>query len=135
MRHVARHWGCLNTLYGPCQHLSPIKSSGVLHLRTRSSLNGLKCLESWRRLIPKLHARGAKSKTTLQLKELPQGMLTTDKDALEEEDERPTYPTMVQQARNNMQKFENCVLLTRVGGFYEVHQNHLHSSRTALIYL
>lgn len=62
-------------------------------------------------------------------------MLTTDKDAPEEEDERPTYPTMVQQARNNMQKFENCVLLTRVGGFYEVHQNHLHGSRPMLMVL
>ena len=30
------------------------------------------------------------------------------------------YPTVVQQALDNMKKYENCVLLTRVGSFYEV---------------
>ena len=61
-----------------------------------------------------------KSKSTFKLKDLPQGILGTDTVVHEEEDEGLTYPTMVQQARNNMRKFENCVLLTRVGGFYEV---------------
>lgn len=37
------------------------------------------------------------------------------------EEEGPAYPTVVLQARRNMQKFENCVLLTRVGGFYELY--------------
>ena len=32
----------------------------------------------------------------------------------------PVYPTVVQQALDNMRKFENCVLLTKVGSFYEV---------------
>jgi hypothetical protein len=32
----------------------------------------------------------------------------------------PQYPTVIQGARNNMVKFQNCVLLTRVGSFYEV---------------
>ena len=31
------------------------------------------------------------------------------------------YPTVIQQARDNMNKFINCVLLTRVGGFYEIY--------------
>jgi hypothetical protein len=35
-------------------------------------------------------------------------------------DEGPTYPTVMQQALNNMRKFSHCVLLTRVGSFYEV---------------
>jgi DNA mismatch repair ATPase MutS len=30
----------------------------------------------------------------------------------------------VLQARSNMRKFENCVLLTRVGGFYELYFEH-----------
>lgn len=38
----------------------------------------------------------------------------------EKEDESPAYPTVVQQAKDNMRKFEDCVVLTRVGGFYEV---------------
>lgn len=36
----------------------------------------------------------------------------------------PAYPPVVFQARRNMQKFENCVLLTRVGGFYELYFEH-----------
>ncbi|KAJ5154032.1 uncharacterized protein N7500_009471, partial [Penicillium coprophilum] len=36
-------------------------------------------------------------------------------------DEAPRYPTVVQGHRNNMQKFKNCVILTRVGGFYELY--------------
>ncbi|CAN8099132.1 unnamed protein product [Discula destructiva] len=36
----------------------------------------------------------------------------------------PAYPTVVLQARRNMQKFENCVVLTRVGGFYELYFEH-----------
>lgn len=31
---------------------------------------------------------------------------------------------MVLQARRNMRKFDNCVLLTRVGGFYELYFEH-----------
>ena len=31
---------------------------------------------------------------------------------------------MVQQARNNMRKFENCAVLTRVGNFYELYFEH-----------
>jgi DNA mismatch repair ATPase MutS len=30
----------------------------------------------------------------------------------------------VQQALNNMRKFESCVVLTRVGGFYELYFEH-----------
>lgn len=36
----------------------------------------------------------------------------------------PSYPTVVLQARRNMQRFDNCVLLTRVGGFYELYFEH-----------
>ena len=43
--------------------------------------------------------------------------------------ERPSYPTVVRQAWNNMRKFDKCVLLTRVGSFYEVP-----SSCTASLY-
>ncbi|KAF4342790.1 hypothetical protein FBEOM_3269 [Fusarium beomiforme] len=36
----------------------------------------------------------------------------------------PAYPTVLLQARQNMLKFDNCVLLTRVGGFYELYFEH-----------
>lgn len=41
-----------------------------------------------------------------------------------ESPEAPAYPTVVLQARRNMHKFANCVLLTRVGGFYELYFEH-----------
>ena len=64
--------------------------------------------------------RGAKSSSIVKLKELPQGILMTDLEPLSEPDNGPIYPTTIQQARTNMRKYESCVLLTRVGGFYEV---------------
>ncbi|EAW15157.1 mismatch repair ATPase MSH1 [Aspergillus clavatus NRRL 1] len=64
--------------------------------------------------------RGAKTRTTVNLKDLPQGVLKLEPydDAT---DDVPRYPPVVQGHRNNMQKFGNCVILTRVGGFYELY--------------
>jgi hypothetical protein len=52
---------------------------------------------------------------------LPQGGITAGLEKRAREDEEPEYPTVQQQARNNMLKFSHCVVITRVGGFYEVH--------------
>ncbi|KAJ6103309.1 hypothetical protein N7486_005736 [Penicillium sp. IBT 16267x] len=64
--------------------------------------------------------RGAKTQTTVKLQDLPQGVIKLDTydDGV---DDAPRYPTVVQGHRNNMQKFKNCVVLTRVGGFYELY--------------
>ncbi|TDZ73280.1 MutS protein-like protein 1 [Colletotrichum trifolii] len=67
-------------------------------------------------------SRGKRTKSTLKLDDLPQGLLPLD--PLPSQDEGPTYPTVVLQARQHMQKFDNCVLLTRVGGFYELYFEH-----------
>ncbi|RAL09260.1 mismatch repair ATPase MSH1 [Aspergillus homomorphus CBS 101889] len=68
----------------------------------------------------KVPHRNAKSKSVVKLKDLPQGALK-----LEPYDDGandgPQYPVVVQGHRNNMQKFRNCVILTRVGGFYELY--------------
>jgi DNA mismatch repair ATPase MutS len=55
----------------------------------------------------------------MKVQDLPQGSIPLDTVPLE--DDTPTYPTVVLQARANMRKFDNCVLLTRVGGFYELY--------------
>lgn len=83
--------------------------------------------------------RVRKTKTTVRLEDLPQGLLAhveppqalPEKDAQDapepapaNDDEGPSYPTVVSQARRNMIKFNNCVLLTRVGGFYELYFDH-----------
>ncbi len=62
--------------------------------------------------------RGAKSSTRVKLDDLPQGIIPAK--PLEPLQDEPAYPTVVQQARRNMRAFEHCVLLTRVGNFYEV---------------
>ena len=53
-------------------------------------------------------------------KHLAQGSIPSSTIRLDDNNAQPTYPTVVQQARNNINKFENCVVLTRVGSFYEV---------------
>jgi hypothetical protein len=67
----------------------------------------------------KIWARGAKRKSTVALKDLPQGILPKAV-LLQDAEAEPAYPTVIQQARNNMRKFSHCVVLTRVGSFYEV---------------
>ncbi|KAK0632319.1 muts domain V [Immersiella caudata] len=58
----------------------------------------------------------------VKLDELPQGVVLAE--PLPVEEDGPAYPTVVLQARRNMQKFDGCVLLTRVGGFYELYFEH-----------
>ena len=57
---------------------------------------------------------------TVQLDELPSSPIEPCIGLPAEENAGPAYPTVVQQALNNMRKYEKCVLLTRVGSFYEV---------------
>lgn len=75
----------------------------------------------WLLPVTKIHERGAKSKATVPLKDLQHDGGEVRQPLQETQDDGPGYPAVVQQARNNMRKFENCVLLTRVGSFYEVH--------------
>ncbi|OJJ99480.1 hypothetical protein ASPACDRAFT_29909 [Aspergillus aculeatus ATCC 16872] len=64
--------------------------------------------------------RTAKSKSVVKLKDLPQGALKLEpyEDGA---NDGPQYPVVLQGHRNNMQRFRNCVVLTRVGGFYELY--------------
>jgi hypothetical protein len=72
------------------------------------------------------HARvwtkGVKTVAKVDFADLPQGPLPAKALETIPEHEGPAYPTVIQQARNNMLKFSHCVVLTRVGGFYEVSQ-------------
>ncbi|KAK0733434.1 muts domain V-domain-containing protein [Lasiosphaeria miniovina] len=77
--------------------------------------------------LPLAHVRGKKTKTVVTLGELPQGLIVAEPPlplAAAEAEDSPAYPTVVLQARRNMLKFDNCVLLTRVGGFYELYFEH-----------
>ncbi|KFY36631.1 hypothetical protein V495_07712 [Pseudogymnoascus sp. VKM F-4514 (FW-929)] len=74
--------------------------------------------------VPKVSKRKPPTSISLDLKDLPQGLLPCKPVSATSQDEAPTYPTVVLQAQTNMRKFENCVLLTRVGGFYELYFEH-----------
>lgn len=65
--------------------------------------------------------RGAKTTTRKKLKELQQGAIQAESLPELTGDEEPQYPTVLQGAKQNMAKFDNCVLLTRVGNFYELY--------------
>lgn len=64
--------------------------------------------------------RTAKTSVKVKLKDLPQGSLKFEplNDVV---DDAPRYPTVIQGHLSNMHKFGNCVILTRVGGFYELY--------------
>ncbi|KXT18704.1 hypothetical protein AC579_2707 [Pseudocercospora musae] len=65
--------------------------------------------------------RGAKKQTTIRASALRQGASAPlPQDDIEVAPER-TYPPVLQQHLNNVRKFEDCVVLTRVGDFYEMY--------------
>ncbi|KAF2118151.1 muts domain V-domain-containing protein [Lophiotrema nucula] len=68
--------------------------------------------------------RGAKRKATIDLDDIPQGAIDAGADSLPVQDEEPEYPPLLQQVLNNMLKFPHCVMVTRVGGFYELYFDH-----------
>ncbi|KAF2099790.1 DNA mismatch repair protein muts [Rhizodiscina lignyota] len=65
--------------------------------------------------------RGAKTKTSVKITPLHQGALPQGTPVAVEREDGPAYPAVIQGARNNMKKFAHCVVLTRVGGFYELY--------------
>lgn len=69
----------------------------------------------------RVQRRGAKTRTVVKASSLPQGVLPPLPP--DESDNVPakTYPTVLQQHLNNVRKFTDCVVLTRVGDFYEMY--------------
>ncbi|TID17391.1 2 protein [Venturia nashicola] len=85
----------------------------------------------WRPLVAQPHqigskgwSRGVKRQTSLAVKAIPQGSLPENPLDIIDPDDGPAFPTVVQQAKNNMEKFSHCVVLTRVGNFYELYFEH-----------
>ena len=77
-------------------------------------------------LRPFIQQRTATTRTKIHLGEPSQREIELERPPIEHENENPVYPAMVQQAYDNMRKFDKCVLLTRVGSFYEVGYVQLH---------
>ncbi|KAH0110970.1 muts domain V, partial [Aureobasidium melanogenum] len=74
--------------------------------------------------LPYFAVRGAKTKSTIKFQELPQGLLTpASLPAVEEhpDDQTPAYPRVIQQHLNHVSRFSDCVVLTRIGNFYELY--------------
>ena len=67
--------------------------------------------------------RGAKTTTRKRIKDLQQGAIHAEPlPEFEEEhvSQQAQYPPVLQGVRENILKFPNCVVITRVGNFYEV---------------
>lgn len=65
--------------------------------------------------------RGKRTTTKSKLKNLPQGGLEPLPDHSSDQTPEKAYPRVLQQHLNNMRKFPECVILTRVGDFYELY--------------
>ena len=76
--------------------------------------------QNFLRLGSNVQQRTAITRAKIHLGDSSQHSLEPEKASLGRENEGPTYPAVVQQAYENMRKFDKCVLLTRVGSFYEV---------------
>ncbi|THZ10624.1 hypothetical protein D6C95_00423 [Aureobasidium pullulans] len=75
-------------------------------------------------LAPSHTTRGAKTKSTIKFHHLPQGALAPlPLSSLEDDAESQVqvYPRVIQQHLNNVNKFSDCVVLTRIGNFYELY--------------
>ncbi|KAF2764167.1 hypothetical protein EJ03DRAFT_35710 [Teratosphaeria nubilosa] len=99
---------------GPKYHLNLRVTSTVCPPRTQWTDHSCSRL-------PFVPVRGAKTKTIIKRGSLPQGVLPPL--AVDESQDAPakTYPTVLQQHLNNIRKFKDCVVLTRVGDFYELY--------------
>ena len=73
------------------------------------------------RAVSSTSSRPAKSVSTSNLRALAQkpldGLPSLDYDG----GRLTKYPTVVQEAYDNMQRYRDCVVLTKVGGFYELY--------------
>ena len=69
---------------------------------------------------PRKHVRGLKTKSEFDLGDLKSPRLKGALAPIADHATKPSYPTVVQQVLDNVQKYENCIILTRVGSFYEV---------------
>lgn len=115
MRSLALHTSNLRLLSTTSLRGSSYQLSSTLCLANRT------IRRPWLLAATEIHGRGTKSKATVPLRDLQHDGGEVRQPLQELQDDGPGYPAVVQQARNNMRKFENCVLLTRVGSFYEVH--------------
>jgi hypothetical protein len=111
-RHLPR--GTASRPFGTRRRHTPFIHSLAQHASTLRNTGR----QAW----PRQQERGGKTVSSSGVDDLPQGLIPIEPLALEVA--TPAYPTVVLQALHNMRKFENCVLLTRVGGFYELYFEH-----------
>lgn len=89
----------------------------------------------WRspkQFIAQCMRRGAKTTTMKRVRDLQQGAIQAEPLAEFEDDQssqHAQYPPVLQGVRENMIKFPNCVVITRVGNFYEVGNSAVYTCR------
>jgi hypothetical protein len=99
--------------------IASFSSTFPSQLAILTARHGSHVRQSKRSRVLHVASRSARTRASVRVEDLPQGAIPLDSTPLE--NNAPAYPTVVLQARANMRKFDNCVLLTRVGGFYELY--------------
>ena len=69
-----------------------------------------------------VQVRGAKRKTTVAVKPILQGALPRPPVENDVEEDEPIYSITIQQHIANMRKYPDCVVLTKLGNFYEMYR-------------
>lgn len=116
-RGVALSSRCNTTTYARNLALISIRNGSTAQLENRSVRVS--------RIVPVsctgLSHRGIKTRTVVKANDLPQGQLPPLPPDTSDDVPAKQYPTVLQQHLNNMRKFSDCIILTRVGDFYEMY--------------
>ena len=113
MRHVALTGTCRTSSWRDLYTL-PFKFTGTLPNAYRYR-HGFRLVAA-----PWSQRRGAKTVTQKSFNELPQ----TEHSIPEDENTHEPYTPVLKQVRKHMRRFDKCVLLTKMGGFYELYFEH-----------
>lgn len=119
MRLHVRHGQYFKSSFLRCRSMRPLSLCVSNASRTLYTVARRRVTPRRNPLTSSLLYRGAKTTSTVKLKDLPQGGLKAEEPYEPDVNDAPQYPTVIQGVKNNMSKFRNCVLLTRVGNFYE----------------
>ena len=102
-------------------HSSYLKSGLQLFFARRQiGLLAIKPSPKPQKVAETLFSHTLKTKATFGAGRLPNAQ-SSQREALPEIDDGQIYPAMLQQVRENMRTYKDCVLLTRVGSFYELY--------------
>lgn len=101
-------------------HASALRSVAIPWQRSLTSRPSW-LVQSSSAIVKTGQRRHVKTKTAIAIRDLPQGALPALPNEPLPVEAEPAVPTVVQQHLQNVNKYKDCVVLTRVGSFYELY--------------